>query len=80
MCVGLDAGAVLGLRRIESRILQGREDLENGLKLVRRVVIVWTGIVILKNWTRSCWIGELEQLEVCWIRSVGCPTIDSSDN
>jgi hypothetical protein len=45
--VGLAGEAVLGVRRRERRRRQGREAWVKGLKVARKVVIVWIGRDIL---------------------------------
>jgi hypothetical protein len=47
MWVGLAGEAVAGVRRRERRRRQGREECVKGLKVARKVVIVWIGRDIL---------------------------------
>ena len=47
MWVGLAGEAVAGVRRRERTSRQGREEWVKGLKVVRKVVIVWIGMDIL---------------------------------
>lgn len=54
MCVGLLVGVVVGVRRSERKRRQGREACEKGLKVVRKVVIVLSGIGIV-----GCYCGVL---------------------
>jgi hypothetical protein len=47
MWVGLAGEDVAGVRRRESSSRQGREEWVKGLKVARKVVIVWIGMDIL---------------------------------
>jgi hypothetical protein len=57
MCVGLAGEAVLGVRRRERRRRQGREAWVKGLKVARKVVIVWIGMDILAVVVVMCVVG-----------------------
>jgi hypothetical protein len=59
MWVGLAGEAVEGVRRRERKRRQGREEWVKGLKVVRKVVIVWIGmdilVVVVKGWIERVW-------------------------
>jgi hypothetical protein len=72
MCVGLAGEAVEGVRSKERRRRQGREEWTKGLKVVRKVVMVWSGrdillgvVVVQLRWLRSL-VSEItsEQVDI----------------
>lgn len=59
MWVGLLVGVVFGVRSSERKRRQGREACENGLKVVRKEVIVLIGIGMVGGWLPcGAWIDE----------------------